>query len=301
MFEDLRSKTALVTGAYSGLGRHFALTLARAGAAVALCGRRTQLGAELERQIQAEGGRAAVIGMDVTDPASVPQAFDAAAARLGPISIVVNNAGVAKTQSALDTSEADWAGVIDVNLSGAWRVAQAAARHMRQQAGFGESGAERPGAGLPANTTVSAGPSAIKAPLVSPPGTAASPASPPGTKASPTIINIASLLGLRVASNVSAYAASKAALIQLTRALALEWARYGIRVNALAPGYIETDLNREFFASAAGQALIKRIPQRRLGQLTDLDGPLLLLASDASAFMTGSVLDVSGGHLVSSI
>jgi NAD(P)-dependent dehydrogenase (short-subunit alcohol dehydrogenase family) len=283
MFEDLRSKTALVTGAYSGLGRHFALTLARAGVAVALCGRRTHLGAELERQIRAEGGRACVIGMDVTDPASVAQAFDEAAGQLGPISIVINNAGVAKTLSALDTSEADWAGVIDVNLSGAWRVAQAAARHMRAH---GESAAAHSGGGSTPGDA---------------PRTEASPASPPGTEASPTIINIASLLGLRVASNVSAYAASKAALIQLTRALALEWARYGIRVNALAPGYIETDLNREFFASAAGQALIKRIPQRRLGQLADLDGPLLLLASDASAFMTGSVLDVSGGHLVSSL
>jgi NAD(P)-dependent dehydrogenase (short-subunit alcohol dehydrogenase family) len=253
MFEDLQSRNVLVTGAYSGLGRHFALTLARAGAAVALCGRRTQLGAEVQEQIQAAGGRACVVGMDVTDPASVARALDEAAAQLGPLSVVINNAGIANTLPALDTSEADWNGIIDVNLNGAWRVAQAAARHMRAQAGPG------------------------------------------------VIVNIASLLGLRVAANVSAYAASKAALIHLTRALALEWARHGIRVNALAPGYIETDLNRDFFASPAGQALIKRIPQRRLGKPEDLDGPLLLLASDASAFMTGSVLDVSGGHSVSSI
>ncbi len=98
-----------------------------------------------------------------------------------------------------------------------------------------------------------------------------------------------------------AYAASKAALIQLTQALALEWARHGIRVNALAPGYIETDLNREFFASDAGQALIRRVPQRRLGQARELSAPLLLLASDASSFMTGSVLVVDGGHLISTL
>lgn len=115
------------------------------------------------------------------------------------------------------------------------------------------------------------------------------------------IVNIASILGLRVAGNVSAYAASKAAVVQMTKAHALEWARYGIRVNALCPGYIETPLNREFFASPTGAALIKRIPQRRLGQLCDLDAPLGLLCSDASRYMTGSVIAVDGGHLVSSL
>ena len=116
-----------------------------------------------------------------------------------------------------------------------------------------------------------------------------------------TIVNIASILGLRVAGQVAAYAASKAGLIQLTKALALEWARHGVRVNALCPGYIETDINRDFFAGSAGQALLKRVPQRRLGQPSDLDGPLLLLCSDASAYMTGSVVAVDGGHLVSSL
>ncbi|MBW8636135.1 glucose 1-dehydrogenase [Hoeflea sp. WL0058] len=115
------------------------------------------------------------------------------------------------------------------------------------------------------------------------------------------IINIASIVGLRVAGHVSAYAASKAALIQLTKATALEWARYRIRVNALCPGYIETPLNADFFASEAGQALVKRIPQRRLGRMEDLDGPLLLLCSDAGAYMTGATLAVDGGHLISSL
>ena len=116
-----------------------------------------------------------------------------------------------------------------------------------------------------------------------------------------SIVNIASILGLRVAGALSAYAASKAGVVQLTKALALEWARYDIRVNALCPGYIETPLNRDFFATPAGEALIRRIPQRKLGQLSDLDGPLLLLLSDASRYMTGSVIAVDGGHLVSSL
>lgn len=116
-----------------------------------------------------------------------------------------------------------------------------------------------------------------------------------------SIIMISSILGHRVAGNVAPYAAAKAGVEQLTRALALEWARFGIRVNTLAPGYIETDLNRDFFTSEPGQKLIRRIPQRRLGQPADLSGPLLLLASELSDYMTGSTLVVDGGHLQSSL
>ena len=116
-----------------------------------------------------------------------------------------------------------------------------------------------------------------------------------------SIVNIASILGLRVAGGLAPYAVAKAGVVQLTKALALEWARHGIRVNALAPGYIETAINRDFFATEAGQALMRRIPQRRLGKAEDLDGPLLLLLSDAGAYMTGSVVAVDGGHLVSSL
>jgi 2-deoxy-D-gluconate 3-dehydrogenase len=116
-----------------------------------------------------------------------------------------------------------------------------------------------------------------------------------------SIINIASILGLRVATHLLAYTAAKAALIQATRALALEWARHGIRVNAIAPGYVETEINKGFFSTDAGKAMVKRVPQRRIGTPGDLDGALLLLASDAGSYMTGSVLVVDGGHMVSSL
>jgi len=254
VFENaVQGKVVLVTGAFGGLGRHFALTLSRAGAAVGLTGRRMEAGEQLAGEIRAAGGRALAWRMDVTDPESVREAIDSVAAELGLITVVVNNAGVAVTKPFLEVSEQDWSDVVDVNLTGAWRVAQAAARHMRDH---GQGG---------------------------------------------SIVNIASITGLRVAGAISAYVASKAGLIHLTRAMALELARYNIRVNALAPGYIETDINRDFFTSDAGQALIKRIPQRRIGKAEELNGPLLLLCSDASSYMTGSVLVADGGHLVSSL
>ena len=250
---SLKGKTAFVTGAFGDLGRHFALTLSRAGAKVALAGRRLPEGEKLAKVIANEGGEATVIALDVSDPAKVAAAVDKAQASLGPITVLVNNAGIAVTKPVLDQTEQDWMSVIDVNLNGAWRVAQAVARHMKDH---GQGG---------------------------------------------SIINIASITGLRIAGQVPAYVASKAGLIHLTKALAFELARYKIRVNALAPGYIETDINRSFFESAPGQALIKRVPQRRLGKPEHLDGPLLLLASDASEFMTGSTIVVDGGHLVSTL
>ena len=249
MFRDLAGKTALITGASGGLGLHFAHVLAGQGVKVLLAARRS---AALElhcAEIRRSGGSARAVVLDVSNAKSVAALFDVVPE---PIDILINNAGIATSGSALDFDESAWDNVLDTNLKGAFLLSQAVARQMKLRGGG-------------------------------------------------VIVNIASILGLRVASHVAAYATSKAALIQLTKSLALEWARFNIRVNALCPGYIETDLNRDFFATPAGQALIGRIPARRLGQMADLDVPLLLLCSDAGRYMTGATLAVDGGHLVSSL
>ena len=250
---DVRGRVALVTGASSGLGDNFARRLAAEGAVVAAAARRTDRLQKLVAEIRAQGGRAEAFAMDVSDPASVEAGYAAIVKSLGAPDIVVNNAGIAQTKPALELTEADWQGVMNTNLDGAWRVAQAGAKGM-VAAGKGGS-----------------------------------------------IINIASVLGLRVATHLLAYAAAKAALVQITKALALEWARHRIRVNAIAPGYIETEMNRDFFRTEAGQTVTKRVPQRRIGSPSDLDGALLLLASDAGSYMTGSVVVVDGGHVVNSL
>ena len=250
---DLTGRAALVTGASSGLGRHFAGVLARSGAKVALAARRIESLERLCEDIVRDGGEAVAVPMDVTDAASVRDAVADAAEGLGGLDILVNNAGTTLTKPVLDIDEDEWDGVLDTNLKGAFLVAREAARAMREH---GRGG---------------------------------------------SIVNIASILGLRVAGQVAPYATSKAGLVQLTKAMALELARHRIRVNALCPGYIETDLNRDFFATDVGQSLIKRVPQRRLGQPEDLDGPLLLLCSDAAAYMTGAIVPVDGGHLVNTL
>jgi NAD(P)-dependent dehydrogenase (short-subunit alcohol dehydrogenase family) len=247
---DLRGKTALITGASSGLGAHFAGVLAEARANLILAARRADPLERIAAEIRARSpGTVVTLALDVTNSASVATATEA----LADVDILVNNAGVVRSASALDQSEADWDEVVDTNLKGAFLVAQAAAKAMRT------------------------------------------------SKKGGCIINVASILGVRQAGAVLPYAVSKAGVIQMTKVLALELARFNVRVNALVPGYFDTELNREFWQTDAGQALIRRVPQRRLGRLTDLNGPLLLLASDASCFMTGSVLAVDGGHLVSSL
>lgn len=250
---DLGGKTALVTGASSGLGWHFAQSLARSGATVIAAARRAEKVNELVTALSAEGFKGYSLALDVTDVSSIRNCIAEAVDKTGGLDILVNNAGIAVAKPALECDQGDWDSVIDTNLSGAWYVAQAVARSMAEKNRGG------------------------------------------------SIINIASILGMRVANHLPAYVAAKAGLIHLTKALALEWSRYQIRVNALAPGYILTEINREFFATELGQATIMRIPQRRIGKPEDLDGALLLLASDASSFMTGSVITVDGGHAVNSL
>ena len=245
---DLTGLCAIVTGASRGLGRHFALTLARAGAQVVLAARGIDRLEAAVEEIEGFGGCAVAIQADVTDGESVRGCVETAEKALGPIDIFVNNAGIAVTKPLLEHAEEDWDSVLDTNLKGIWLMAQEGARRMIHR---GRGG---------------------------------------------SIINIASVLGERGISQLPGYCASKGGIINLTRAMAVELAPHGIRVNAIAPGYIETDMNRQFFATQVGQRLIKRIPQRRLGQPEDLDGVLLLLASDASRYMTGSVMTIDGGQ-----
>lgn len=240
----LAGRRILVTGASSGIGAHLAAALAARGAKVAAAARRMEALEALA--VRTEGVVPVVI--DVADPASVSAGVAQAASRLGGLDGLVNNAGVASSGRAIETVEAEWSHTIDVNLSGVFRVAQAAARVMAD----GGGGA---------------------------------------------IVNTASILGLGVQPGVAAYSAAKAGVVHLTKALALEWARHGIRVNAIAPGYFPTDMNRSFLESPAGQAYLQTIPMRRFGRLEDLEAPVELLLGPGGAYITGVILPVDGGHL----
>jgi NAD(P)-dependent dehydrogenase (short-subunit alcohol dehydrogenase family) len=247
---SLAGAIALVTGASSGLGQHFARVLAGAGAGVVLASRRLGRLQRLEGEIRAGGGKAWAVALDVTEAASVSRAFEAVETAAGPVTVLVNNAGVPSGSFFVTTTDEEWRDVMAVNLDGVFRVGREAARRMIAN----------------------------------------------GTGGS--IINIASILGFGAIKSLSAYAASKAAVVSLTKSMALELARERIRVNAIATGYFATEINDAFLASVAGKRLLSRVPMGRAGELAELDGPLLLLASNAGACMTGSVVTVDGGHLL---
>jgi len=250
---DLTDRVALVTGASSGLGAHFAKTLAGAGAAVGLMARRAERLTELAEEIAAAGGKAFAVACDVTETEDLEAAMNRIEGALGVVDLLVNNAGMAGAHDFLSAPGEETERVVALNQSAVWNVAQQVCRRLVK--------AERGGA----------------------------------------VINIASIAGLRAVGGAASYAVTKAAVAHMTRIQALELARHGIRVNAIAPGYIATELNRDFLDSEAGQRLQKRIPMRRVGRPEELDGLLLLLASNRSSFMTGAVIPADGGHLLSSL
>lgn len=251
---SLANRTALVTGASSGLGRHFAQVLADAGATVVVAARRMDRLGEVAGEIEKSGGNALAVEMDVTSEASVTAAFQGISGSLGrPCDVVINNSGMSREGWFREQSEEDWDAVLDTNLTGVWRVGKHAT-----------------------NAMIAAG-------------------------AKGAIVNIASITAHRTQFMTTAYCVSKAGVDHLTRHMALENARYGIRVNAISPGYYKTAINDEYLDSEAGDAMRKRIAFRRFGEYRELDGALLLLSSEAGSYMTGSTIVVDGGHLLSSL
>jgi NAD(P)-dependent dehydrogenase (short-subunit alcohol dehydrogenase family) len=247
--KTLSGRRALITGASSGLGEHFAKTLAKHGAEVVLAARRLDRLEGVKTAIEAAGGTALAVEMDVTEVSSVEAAFSTIAGALDqPCDILINNSGVGQESWMIDTEEDEWANIVDTNLTGVWRVAKYAGRAMIDG------------------------------------------------KVSGSIVNIASITALRPSYMLAGYAATKAGVDQLTRNMALEFARFGIRVNAIAPGYFKTSINDTFLESENGDRMRKRVAMRRFGEYQELDGALLLLASDAGSYMTGSTIVVDGGH-----
>jgi NAD(P)-dependent dehydrogenase (short-subunit alcohol dehydrogenase family) len=252
---DLAGRVALVTGASGGLGAQFAKTLSRAGAAVVLASRRLDKLKELRAQIEAEGGDAHVVELDVTDLASIKSGVAHAETECGPIDILVNNSGVSTTQRIQDVAEEDYDFIFSTNVKGAFFVAQEVGKRMLARA----KGAA------------------------------------PGTYAGGRIINIASMAGLRVLPQIGVYCMSKAAVVQMTRAMALEWGKFGINVNAICPGYIDTEINHHHWETEQGKKLVQMLPRKRIGKPEDLDALLVMLASGESHFVNGAVIAADDG------
>jgi NAD(P)-dependent dehydrogenase (short-subunit alcohol dehydrogenase family) len=252
---DLSGRVALVTGASSGLGAQFARTLSRAGAAVVLASRRVEKLKELRAEIESEGGDAHVVALDVTSRESIQAAIARAETEVGSIDILVNNSGVSTTQRVQDVTEEDYDFVFDTNVKGSFFVAQEVGKRMLARA----KGAA------------------------------------PGSFTGGRIINIASVAGLKVLPQIAVYCMSKAAVVQMTKALAVEWGRFGINVNAICPGYIDTEINHHHWQTEQGQKLVNMLPRKRVGQPKDLDALLVMLASGESDFVNGAIIAADDG------
>lgn len=252
MAQLLAGQSAFITGASSGLGEGFARTLAAEGCAVALAARRIDKVQKLADEIGAAGGRAIAIRLDVSDAHAIGPALDAAEAELGPLNIMVNNAGLAGEGAALELSIEDLDQILDVNLRAVYVGAREAARRMIAS---GEAGLDRG-----------------------------------------RIVNIASIAAHTVLPGLSAYCISKAGVGMLTQVLAREWARHGVAVNALCPGYIRTEINSNWFLSEGGRKQVHHFPRRRLMEGHDLDAALLLLAGPGARAITGSLITIDDGQ-----
>ena len=255
---DLSGRVAFVTGASSGLGAQFARTLARAGAGVVLASRRIEKLKELRARIEGEGGDAHVVELDVTDHDSIKSAVAHAETEMGSIDILVNNSGVSTTQRIQDVTPEDYDFIFNTNVKGAFFVAQEVGKRML----------------------------------------ARSRGAAPGSFTGGRIINIASMAGLKVLPQIGAYCMSKAAVVQMTRAMALEWGKFGINTNAICPGYIDTEINHHHWQTEQGQRLVNMLPRRRVGSPEDLDALLVMLASDQSHFINGAVIAADDGFAV---
>jgi NAD(P)-dependent dehydrogenase (short-subunit alcohol dehydrogenase family) len=255
---DLSGRVAFITGASSGLGEQFAKTLSRAGAAVVLAGRRIERLKDLRAQIEAEGGDAHVATLDVTDITSIKAAIAHAETEVGPIDILVNNSGVSTTQRLQEVGESNFDDIFNTNVKGAFFVAQEVGKRMLARA-KGVS---------------------------------------PQVHAGGRIINIASTAGLKVLPQIGVYCMSKAAVIQMTKAMALEWGKYGINVNAICPGYIDTEINHHHWSTEQGQKLIQMLPRKRIGETKDLDALLVMLASSEGHFINGAVIAADDGFSI---
>ena len=252
---DFSGRVAFITGASGGLGEQFARTLAGAGAAVVLASRRMEKLKDLRAQIEAAGGDAQVVELDVTDTQSIKAAVARAETEVGSIDILVNNSGVSNTQRLQDVAEEDYDFIFNTNVRGAFFVAQEVGKRMLARA----RGAA------------------------------------PGTYTGGRIINIASMAGLKVLPQIGVYCMSKAAVVHMTRAMAMEWGKFGINVNAICPGYIDTEINHHHWQTEQGQKLVQMLPRKRIGKPEDLDALVVLLASGQSHFINGAVIAADDG------